>query len=100
MSIFAAGACVGALAPPGDPPPPGGPPPGFPPPPGGWEGGGYFFIALPKAFITHSSLVGAAFVKAIISVGAMVVLIFGRSRIRVCRGGSIAFGANGLSLIL
>ena len=86
MSAFAARAGVGPLAPPppGGPPPLEGPPPPEGPPPGGWEGGGYFFIALPKAFVTHSSFVGAAFVKAIISVGAMVVLIFGVSRIRAC----------------
>src|SRR5258707_14360502 len=79
--------------PPEGPPPPGFPPPGFPSPPGGW-GGGYFFIALPKAHVIRSSLVGAAFVKVTVSVGAIVVLIFGMSRIRVRLGGNIAFGAS------
>src|SRR5260370_36758157 len=104
MSWFAAGgcagACAGAPAPPGDPPPPpGGPPPpeGPPPPPGG---GGYFFIALPSAFAICSSFVSAIIVKATISVGAVVVLMVGMLRMRLCRGDSIAFGANGLCLIL
>src|SRR5260221_20843 len=112
-SWFGAGGCAGAgtAAPPGDPPPPGGPPPpGNPPPPGGPPpppegppppgGMGYFFIALPSALAIRSSFVGAVVVKATVSVGAVVVLIAGMSRSRPCRGGSIAFGTIGLSLIL
>ncbi len=109
MSAFAArgcaSACGGTPAPPGDPPPPGGPhppegppPPGEPPPPPG--GDGYFFIALLSTFSICSSLVGAAIVKATISVGAVVVLIAGTLMIRLCWGGNIAFGANRLCLIL
>ncbi len=57
-------------------------------------------MAFPKAFVTHSSLVGAATMKATISVGAVVVLMLGILRMRVCQGGNTAFGANGLSLML
>src|SRR5229473_3715661 len=88
----------------GPPPPPGGPysPPGGPleGPPGSWLGGSYFFMAFPKAFLTHSSLLGAMTVNPTVSVGAVVVLILGMSRMSALRGGSIAFGASGLSLML
>src|SRR5216684_4548519 len=100
-------------APPGDPPPPGGPdppPPGGPdpppPPPGGPDpeglpdggfGGSYFFMAFPKALVTRCSCVGAVVVNPTVSVGAVTVLI---SRSSPFRGGSIAFGTSGLSLML
>src|SRR5258707_8050298 len=111
----AGGAPPGGPPPPGDPgvPPPGGPdppPPGGPdPPPGGPHpegppGGGvgrlYFFMAFPNAFLTRCSCVGAAVVNATVSAGTVTVLISEVSRINPLRGGSIAFGANGLSLIL
>src|SRR5229473_3806669 len=101
-SWFGAGGCAGAsaAAPPGDPPPPPEgppPPPEGPPPPGGNR---YFFIALPSALAIRSSFVGSIVVKATVSIGAIVLLIFEVSRIRLCRGGSIAFGAIGLSLML
>src|SRR5258707_10792081 len=116
MSWFGAFGCPAppatGAAPPGDPPPPPGgpPPPGSPPPPpggphpddppGGGSGGLYFFIVLPKAFLMHSSLLGAAIVNPTVSVGAVVVLIFGMLRRSPLRGGSTVFGASGLSLML
>src|SRR5260370_38897085 len=97
-SWFGAGGCAGAgtAAPPGDPPPPGGPPPpGNPPPPGGPppppegppppRGNGYFFIALPSALAIRSSFFGSIVVKATVSVGAIVLIIYGTSRFRRCR---------------
>src|SRR5713226_2198021 len=94
-------------APPGGPgaPPPGGPdpPPGGPHPEGPPDdgfGGSYFFMALPKAFVTRCSCVGAVVVNPTVSVGAVVVLISGSLRSSPLLGGSIAFGASGLSLML
>src|SRR5258708_10089517 len=95
---------------PSDPPPPGGPvpsPPGGPdpPPPGGPDpegppdggfGGSYFFMAFPKALVTRCSCVGAVVVNPTVSVGAVMVLIFGSGPLRV---GSIVFGTSGLSLL-
>src|SRR5258708_38945467 len=111
--------CPAPPGPPGDPPPPGGPgdppppPPGSPggppPPPGGLDpeafpgggfGGSYFFITFPKAFVTRCSCVGAVVVNPTVSVGAVVVLISGSLRSNPFLGGSIAFGASGLSLML
>src|SRR5216684_2390201 len=94
--------------PPGDPgpPPPGGagpPPPGGPDPegpPDGGFGGSYFFMALPKAFVTRCSCVGIVVVNPMVSVGAVVVLISGSLRSNPFRRGNIAFGASGLSLML
>ncbi len=57
-------------------------------------------MAFPKAFITCSSLVGAAMVKATVSASMVVVLMFVVSRMRAGQGGSIALRANGLSLML
>src|SRR5260370_22787543 len=76
-----------ALPPGGPPPPPGGPPPEGPP--GGCPGGSYFFMALPKAFLMHSSWVGAATMNPTVSTGAVTVLILGVSRRSPFRGGSI-----------
>src|SRR5229473_506910 len=93
----------GGSGPPGggggpDPPPPGGPDPeGFP---GGGFGGSYFFIAFPKALATRCSCVGTVVVNPTVSVGAVIVLISRSLRFSPFRGGSIAFGANGLSLML
>src|SRR5258708_7337669 len=102
MSWFGAAGCpappAAGAAPPGNPPPPGGPCPEGPP--GGCPGGSYLFIAFPKAVLTRSSLLGAAIVNPTVSVGAVVVLIFGMSRRSPFRGGRIAFGASGLSLML
>src|SRR5258707_10389615 len=105
-------------APPGNPPPPGVPPPGGPPPvgplpdgppPGGPpplgppppEGScdGYFFIAFPKACLTCCSFVGATTVNPTVSV-AVDMSDDGKSRTNAAHGGSIAFGAKGLSLML
>src|SRR5258707_2955138 len=111
----AGGAPPGGLPHPGDPgapppdgpdPPPGGPdppPPGGPHPegpPDGGIGGSYFFMAFPKALVMRCSFVGAVVVNPTVSVGAVVVLISGSLRSNPLRGGSIAFGASGLSLML
>src|SRR5713226_3202956 len=117
MSWFGAAGCpappAAGAAPPSDPPPPPGgpaPPPGGPAPPpgsphpegppGGCPGRLYFFIAFPKALLMHSSLVGVATVNPTVSTGTMVMLISGVLRRSPFQGGSIAFGTNGLSLIL
>src|SRR5258707_8123515 len=114
---------AGGVTGPGDPPPPGGPDPSPspggpdpPPPPGGPDplpggphpeglpdggfGGSYLFMAFPKALVTRCSCVGAVTVNPTVSVGAVIVLISGSSRSSPFRGGNIAFGTSGLSLML
>src|SRR5258708_5420017 len=72
-----------------DPPPPGGPHPAGPP--DGGFGGSYFFMALPQAFVTRCSCVGAVVVNPTVSVVAVAVVISGSWRSNPLRRASVAF---------